>query len=226
MFFLSKEWRDAEEGIEIVVFHWTTTHREQQPNWKRAHSTTVMIPQPATYPVTRLCQLWVVPPFTRSQLLAVNADEDSRFLLHSFCEVVQRGRGWSTGVTTQEIRAKTITYGDVSGEYTHAFLYYSIDGLTHGSRVPMRVDGLPARYQSPPVLPEREAKDKEYRLWARRSQLIAQLSLPRTFHGQIWGAAGTRALYIIYASRQWTYNPFAESGMWILQNGGPWQIEL
>jgi hypothetical protein len=37
---------------------------------------------------------------------------------------------------------------------------------------------------------------------------------------------GVRALYSIYVSRQWTYNPFAEGGMWVLQNGRPWQIEL
>lgn len=226
MFFLRKEWRDAEDGIEMVVLHWTTTRPEQAPNWKRAHSTTVMIPQPATYPVVRACPLWITLPFTRSQLLAVTTEDNSRFFLHSFCEVIQRGRNWSTEVTTQEIRAEMITYSDVVGEYTHAFLYYSLDGLTHGSRVPMHVEGLPTRYQSPPALPEREAGDKEYRLWAKRVQLIAQLPLPRAFNGQIWGPVGARALYSIYVSRQWTYNPFAEGGMWVLQDGRLWQVEL
>ena len=226
MFFLRKEWQDPEDGIEMVVLHWTTTRREQQPNWKRAHPTAVMIPQPATYPAVRSCPLWVIPPFPRTQLLAVNADTDSRFLLHSFCEVVQRGRSWSTEVTVQEIRAETITYSDMTGEFTHAFLYYSLDGLTHGNRVPMRVEGLPTRYQCPPVLPEHEAGDKEYRLWGRRSRRIAQLPLPHIFHGQIWGPVGARALYSVYLSQRWTYNPFAENGMWLLQDGRLWEVRI
>ena len=226
MFFLRKEWRDAEDGIEMVVLHWATTRLEQQPNWKRAHPTTVMNPQPATYPLVRACPLWVIPPFPRTRLLAINADMDSRFLLHSFCEVIQRGRSWSTEVTTQEVRAETITYSDVAGEYTHAFLYYSLDGLVHGNRMPMRVEGLSARYQRLPALPEREAGDKEYRPWAKRIQLVARLPPPRLFRAQVWGPVGTRVLYSIYVSRQWNYNPFAEGGMWVLQGGRPWQIEL
>lgn len=226
MFFLYKEWRDAEDGIEMVALHWATTPRGQRPNWKRTHSTTVMIPQSGTYPVVRSCPLWVILPFPRTRSLTVDAGADSGFLLHSYCEVTQRGRNWSTEVTTQEVRAEMITYSDVAGEYTRALLYYSLGGLTHASRVPMRVEGLSKRYQCPAVLPERESSDREYRLWTKRSQLIAQLPLPRTFLGEIWGPVGTRAFYGIYVSRQWTYNPFAEGGMWVLQGGRPWQIEL
>ena len=76
-------------------------------------------------------------------------------------------------MTTQEVRAETITYSDVAGEYTHAVLYYSLDGLVHGNRAPMRVEGLPARYQRLPALPEREAGNKEYRPWAKRTQFLA-----------------------------------------------------
>ena len=226
MFYLRKDGRDSADGIEMVVLHWTTTRQGQQPNWKRAHATTVMNPQPGAYPAIRSCQLWITPPFPRTQLLAMNAEAHSRFLLHSFCEVTQHGRVWSTEVTPQDIRAETVTYSDAAGEYTHACLYYSLDDFTHGNRVPMCVDGLPPRYQHPSVLPEHEASNKEYRLQTKRSQLIAQLPLPRIFRGQIWGLVGARALYSIYLSQQWTYNPFAENGMWLLQDGRPWQIQL
>ena len=129
-------------------------------------------------------------------------------------------------MTVQEIRAETITYSDMAGEYPPRFSHYSLAGFTPGNHFPMRVEGLSPKYQHPPILPEHEAGNKEYRLWAKRAQLLAQLPLPRTFYGQIWGPVGVRALYSIYVSRQWTYNPFAEGGMWVLQDGRPWQIEL
>lgn len=226
MFFLRKEWRDSEDGTEMVVLHWATMRQGQQPNWKRAHSITVMNPKPGTYPGIRSCHLWVIPPFPRTQLLAVNAETPSRFFLHSFCEAIQRGRVWSTEVTVQEIRAETVTYSDTVGEFTHAFLYYSLDGFTRGNRAPMCVEGLPTRYQDPPVLPEHEVSNKEYRLWAKRAGGIAQLPLPHVFRGQIWGPVGARALYSIYLSQRWSYNPFAENGMWLLQDGRPWEIQL
>lgn len=226
MFFLRKDWRDAEDGVEMVVLHWTTTRLGQHPNWRRAHSTTVMNPQPGTYPVVRSCQLWVRPPFPRTQLRAGNIEGSSLFLLHSFYEVTQRGRVWSTEVTMQNIRAETITYSDTTGEYTHAFLYYSLDEFTHGNRTPMWIDGLSSRYQQPPVLPEHVAGNKEYHLRAKRSQLIAQLPLPRIFRGQMWGPIGARALYSVYLIQRWTYNPFAENGVWLLQDGRPWEAQL
>jgi len=225
MFFLRKEWRDAEDGVEMVVLHWTVTRQGQQPNWKRIHATTVMNPQLGTYPVMRSCQLWVMPPFPRTQLLAMDA-ETPQFLLHSFCEVTQRGRVWSTEVTVQEIRAETVTYSDITGDYTHALLYYSLDYFTQGNRALMCVDGLPPRYQHPSILPEHEASHKEYRLQAKRSRLVAQLPLPRIFRGQIWGPVGARALYSVYLSQQWTYNPFAEGGGWLLQDGRPREVRL
>ena len=226
MFFLRKDWRDPEGGAEMVVLHWTTMRQEQLPNWKRAHSTTVMNPQPGTYPPVRSCMLWVIPPFPRTQLRTINAETHSRFFLHSFCEVVQHGRVWSTEVTVQEIRARTVTYSDTVGEFTHALLYYSLDGFSSGNYAPLRVEGLPTRYQHPPVLPEHETGNKEYHQRAKRSRLIAELPRPHIFRGQLWGPVGARAFYCVYVSQRWTYNPFAENGMWLLQDGKPWEIQL
>jgi hypothetical protein len=226
MFFLRKDWRDADDGIEMVVLHWAATREGQQPNWRRAHATTVMNAQPGRYPIVRSCQLWVVPPFPRTQLLAGSTEENSRFLLHWFSEVTQHGRVWSTAVTTQEIRAETITHSETTRDYASAWLYYSLDDFTHGNRASMWIDGLSTRYQHPPVLPEHEASHKEYQLRAKRSQLIARLSLPRVFRGRLWGPVGARALYSIYLSRQWSYNPFAEGGLWLLRDGRPWEVRL
>lgn len=226
MFFLRKDWRDGDDGIEMVVLHWATTREGQPPNWRRAHATTVMNPQPGSYPAIRSCQLWVIPPFPLTQLRGVKAEEHSRFLMHWFCEVTHRGRVWSTEVTTQDLRAETITHSETTGEYTHAWLYYSLDDFTPGNRAAMWIDGVSTRYQHPVALPEHEARHKEYQLRAKRSQLIVQLPLPRLFRGQLWGPVGARAFYSIYLSRQWSYNPFAESGMWVLQGGRPWEVRL
>ena len=226
MFFLRKEWREADDGVEMVVLHWATTRHDQQPNWRRAHPTTMMLAQPTTYPMIRSGSVWVAPPFTHAELSTLRVESDARFLLHTFCEVTQRGRTWSTDVTVQEIRAQTITHTDTVGEYTHACIYYGLDEQTYGNRVPMRVDGLAARYQGPPVLPDRSASDKDYRRDEQRTQRLAQLPPPHVFRGQIWGPVGARVLYSIYLRRQWTYNPFAEGGMWVLQNGRPWEIRL
>lgn len=226
MFFFRKDWRDADDGIEMVVLHWTATREEQPPNWRRAHATTVMNPQPGTYPALRSCQLWVIPPFSLTQLRAVNSEANARFLFHWFCEVTQRGRVWSTEVTTQNIRAETITYSETTGEYTQAWLYYSLDDFTQANRIAMSIDGLSIRYQHPPILPEHEVRDKEYQLRAKRAQLVAQLPFPRIFRGQLWGPVGARALYSIHLSRQWSYNPFAEGGMWVLQDGRPREVRL
>ena len=225
MFYLHKEWQDPEEGIETVVLHWTTTRVDQEPNWKRAHATTAMLPQFSPAPLVRSCSVWVTPPFSRTQFLSAESPETRRFLLHSFCEVIQRGRTWSAEPTRQEIRAEQITYSDSSGEYTQACLYYSLDGLAHVNRVPMFLEGIPSQYQRLPSLPEHPTSDAEYKAWARRSRLIAQLSVPHVFRGQLWGPVGTRALYGIYLRRE-ELNPFANGGFWLLREGTLWEVQL
>lgn len=225
MFFLRKEWQDPEEGIETVVFHWTTTGVDQEPNWKRAHATTVMLPQPTSSPVMRSCSVWVVPPFSRTRFLSAESPEARRFFLHSFCEIVQRGRTWSAEPVLEEIRAEQITYSDHSGDYTQAFLSYSLDRLAHVNRMPMFLEGIPPKYQRLPSLPERQAGGAEYKAWARRSRLVAQLPLPHVFRGQLWGPVGTRALYSIYLRRE-GLNPFTDGGFWLLRDGTFWQVQL
>jgi len=185
MFFLRKEWRDPEDGIETVLLHWTTSRLEQEPNWTRARQTTVMIPQPTPSSVVRVSSLWIVPPFSRRRLLTVGTEDGLAFLLHSFHEVIQQGRTWSTEVTSQEIRAITITHSDQSTECTQAFLYYSLDALAHVNCVPMFLDGLPTKYQCLPSLPEHQPSAEEYRAWARRYRLVTRLPAPHTFRGQI-----------------------------------------
>jgi hypothetical protein len=225
MFYLRKEWQDPEEGIETVVLHWTTTRVDQEPNWKRAHATTVMLPSLTSSAVSRSCSVWVIPPFSRTRFLTAESSEEQRFLLHSFCEVVQRGRTWSTEPTRQQIRAEQITYSDPSGEYTQACLYYSLDGLAHVNRMPMFLEGVPSKYQRLPFLPARQAGDAEYKAWARRSRLAAQLPLPYVFRGQLWGPVRTRALYGIYLRRE-GLNPFTDGGFWLLREGALWEVQL
>jgi hypothetical protein len=225
MFYLRKEWQDPEEGIETVVLHWTTTGVDQEPNWKRAHATTVMLPSLTSSAVSRSCSVWVIPPFSRLRFLIAESAETQRFFLHSFCEVVQRGRTWGTEPTRQEMRAEQITYSDPSGDYTQACLYYTLDGLAHVNRMPMFLEGVPPKYQRLPSLPEHQAGDAEYKGWARRSRLIAQLPLPHVFRGQLWGPVGTRALYGIYVRRE-RLNPFAEGGFWLLQEGALLEVQL
>jgi hypothetical protein len=225
MFFLRKEWQDPEEGIETVVLHWTTTQVDQEPNWKRAHATTVMLPQPTSSPIIRACSVWVIPPFSRTRFLKAESPEAQRFVFHSFCEFIQHGRTWSNEPTRQEIRAEQITYSDSSGDYSQAFLYYSLDGLAHVNRVPMFLAGLPPRYQHLPFLPERQAGDAEYKARARRAHFIARLPLPHVFRGHLWGPVGTRALYSIFLRRE-GLNPFTDGGFWLLRAGTFWEVQL
>ena len=225
MFYLRKEWQDPEEGIETVVLHWTTTRADQEPNWKRAHATAVMLPQPTSLPTTRSCPLWVTPPFSRTRFLSAESPEERLFVLHSFCEVIQRGRTWSTEPTRQKMRAEQVTYSDQSGDYTQACLYYSLDGLAHVNRVPMFLEGLPPKYQCLPSLPERQAGNAEYKAWAKRSRFVARLPVPYVFRGQLWGPVGTRALYSIYARRE-GLNPFTDGGFWLLRGGTLWEVQL
>jgi hypothetical protein len=225
MFYLRKEWQDPEEGIETVVLHWTTTGVDQEPNWKRAHATAVMLPQPTSLPILRACPVWVVPPFSRTRFLSAESAETPRFCLHSFCEVVQRGRTWGTEPTQQEMRAEQITHSDLSGDYTQACLYYSLDGLASMNRVPMFLDGVPLKYQRLPSLPERQAGNAEYKAWAKRSHVVARLPVPHVFRGQLWGPVGTRARYSIHLRRE-GLNPFADGGFWLLREGTLWEVQL
>ena len=161
----------------------------------------------------------------RTRFLLAESPEERRFLLHSFCEVVQRGSTWSTEPTRQEIRAEQITYSDPSGDYARACLYYSLDGLAHVNRMPMFLEGVPVKYQRPPALPERQARGVEYKTWATRSRLVARLPLPRVFRGQLWGPVGARAVYGIYVRREGR-TPFTEGGFWLLREGTGWEVQL
>lgn len=226
MFFLRQEWRDVEEGIETVLLHWTTTRLEHEPNWKRSHNATVLLPQPGAAPLTRASSIWVTPPFSRSQLLDSEPSATPRFLLHTFREVIQRGRQWSTEVTRQEIRATSVTHSDDTGEYPQAFLYYSLDNFTHVNRLPMWLDGLPRRDQLSWSLPDHRLTEKEFRMWGRRESLVARLPLPHVFYGYLWGPVGARAVYSVYFRRPGIYNPFSAGGVWLWRNGQPWEARL
>jgi hypothetical protein len=228
MFFLHKDWQDAEDGIEAVVLHWTSTRLEETPNWRKAHQATMMTPRPSLTPGLRRCTLWITPPVPSRRLFVAGPEQKTAgFLLHSFCEVIQRGRVWSTGITSQEIRAVTVSHVDPSAECTQAFLYYSLDDLAHINCVPMVLDGLPARYRfSPITLPEGRLSDVEFRALARRSKFIARLPPPHMFRGQLWGPVGMRARYTVYLSRHGAYNPFSEGGFWLLRSGGPWEVTV
>lgn len=228
MFFLRQEWRDAEEGVDTVVLHWTTARPGREPNWRLANST-VMLPQPAAAPGGRACLIWVIPPFSRRRLLYTELAEPSEtlsFFLYSFCEVIQRGRLWSTETTRQEIRAASVTHSDDSGEYTQAFLYYSFDGAAQVHCFPMWLEGLPLRDQPMASLPEHRPSKREYHMWARREERVARLPLPHLFHGRLWGPANARALYMVYFHRQGVSNPFTEGGFWLLRNGYPWEVQF
>jgi hypothetical protein len=224
MFFLRQEWRDQEDGIEAVVLHWVVSRNEQEPNWRRSQQATVMTPQPATYPALRTCALWVTPPFARARIFAQEQDESLSFLLHSFCEVLQRGRKWSTEITRQEIRSTWVTHSDASGEFSQASLCYTLDNFTHVNYTPMLLEGAPPRHQHV-SLPERQPHATAYRAWIKRHQYVARLPAPFRFHGRVWGPRGARALYAIYL-HQGSYNPFTERGIWLLRNGSPWEISL
>src|SRR5262249_25889045 len=155
------------------------------------------------------CAVWVTPPFTQSLLPAETADEESRrFLLHWFCEVIQRGRTWSTAVTSQEIRSVTVSHADPSAECTHAMLYYSLDNLTHVNCVPMVLAGLSPRSKLLHVIPQEGVNDHAAKARMRRARRIAQLPPPHIFYGKIWGPVGARAFYSVYLRRDGSYNPF------------------
>ena len=225
MFFLNREWQDPEDGIEAVLLHWQTTPAEQEPNWRKAHPQTMMMPQSAATPARRQGALWVAPPFARKAQTEGDGEERStRFLLHSFYEVVQRGRAWNVEVTSQEIRSVTVSHADPSAECTHAILYYSLDNLLHMNCVPMVAGGLSARSQVRGTLPTESFNDKDRKSHMMRAKRILQLPLPHIFHGNIWGPVGARALYSIYLRRDGSYNPFSERGFWLLRNGSFWEV--
>lgn len=225
MFFLSREWQDPEEGIEAVLLHWQTTLLGQEANWRKAHPQTMLTPQPASVPVRRQGDLWVTFPFAQKSL--THAKEEERptgFLLHSFCEVVQRGRTWSTEATSQEIRSVTVSHVDPSAECTQARLYYSLDNLVHMNCALMVMEGLSLRTQALGVAPEGTESNKTLKARMKRTTRIAQLPSPHIFHGQMWGPVGAHALYSVYFRRDGAYNPFSERGFWLLRNGGLWEV--
>lgn len=226
-FCLRQEWQDPEDGIEAVVIHWMVTALAQEPIWRKPHQVTMMIPQPATTPGRRQGTLWVIPPFSVARAFAMTEEESPQgFLLHSFREVLQRGRTWNTEATSQEMRAATVSHVDRSAECTQGWLYYSLDGLTHVNCVPMFLRGLPDKFQLLSAWPVGESRDEDFELLARREKLIAQLPVPHIFYGRLWGPAQSRVLYSVYFNRRGTYNPFAERGFWLFRDGNPWEVQL
>jgi hypothetical protein len=225
MFFIHKDWQDLEDGIEAVLLHWTSTPLEQEPNWQKPHHVMMMIPQSGSAPLRRQCSLWVVPPFTR-RLGAGSKNNASGFLLHSFCEIIQRGRAWRMETVSQEMRAVTISHIDPSGECAQGWLYYSLDDLAHINCTPMLLGGLPAKYQFLSPAPVNGGSDKNSKDLTKRYALTARLPQPHTFHGQLWGPRNTRAVYSVYLSRQGAYNPFSEGGFWLFREGRLWEVQL
>lgn len=226
---LTKDWQDPEDGIEAVLLYWTVTRQGEEPRWASARPV-VMAAQPGTYPVRRRCTLWVTPPFGRRVLLPVRRTAETvAFLVHSFFSVVQRGRMWSTTVSSQEIRSAVVTHSDPSAECTQALLHYSFDGPEHVHTVPMVLEGVSLRAQLLPSLPDCPnggGSPAVRKRQARRDQLVARLPAPHVFHGRLWGPAETRVRYVVYFCRQGAYNPFSENGFWLFRDGGFWEVQL
>jgi hypothetical protein len=226
MFFLSKTWQDQEEGIEAVVLHWTATAVEEKPPWQKAKHV-VMVPQSSTTPTLRHGEDWVSPPFSQRQLSSMTPQQqEPRFFVHFFFEVVQRGRRWCSETQRQEIRALTVSHSDLSAEATEAFLYYSLDNLLHVHRAPMFLEGLAMRYQMFAPLPSDVENTKYAKQQARRYKLITRIPSPHTFRGRLWGPPGARVLYMVHFRRDGALNPFSEGGHWLMNSGRFWEVRL
>lgn len=244
MFWLSKGWQDPEDGIELVSLRWTMTMLGREPDWRRVKQTVVMVPQQGTTPVQRRCSIWVpAPPFLKRLLPDDPHEEVTGFLFHSFCEVVQRGRLWSTQAEAQEIRAVSVSHADPSSACTDACLYYSLleneelQPLQPIHRVPMilagslagSLDGVAATEQFLPLLPllpDTNLSDKDLDTRSQREEVIAGLPPPHNFQARLWGPKNARILYAVHFYQQGVYNPFREGGYWLLNNGSPWTLTL
>jgi hypothetical protein len=185
----------------------------------------MLLPQSTAPLMRRQGALWVTPPFVQKLQTKTNGEEHpTGFLLHSFCEVIQRGRSWNAEVTSQEIRLVTVSHIDPSAECTHAMLYYSLDNLAHVNCVPMVARGLSTRSFQGGALPAESIRDKDRKAHMMRAKRFLQLPLPHIFHGRLWGPVGARALYSVYLRRDGAYNPFSERGFWLLRNGNLWEV--
>ena len=236
MFWLSKVWRDpeaGEAGVEVVSLRWTLTMPDREPDWRKVTQSVVMVPQPGTKPVHRRCSVWVpAPPFLRRLGPSEPSQTATSFLCHSFFEVVQRGRMWTTRAEAQEIRAVCVSHTAPSLTYTDACLYYSVleDGevspLQPLQRTPMLLHGRTSAQQLLPLLPDMTLSDKDLVVRSRREEVTAGLPPPHTFYAWIWGPKDARLLYAVHFYHQGAYNPFCEGGYWLLNNGSPWTLTL
>lgn len=233
MFWLSKVWQDPEAGIELVSLRWTLTMLGREPDWRRVTQSVVMVPQPGTTPVRRRCSVWVpAPPFLRRLGPLEPGQTAVSFLCHSFFEVVQRGRMWTTRAEVQEIRVAGVSHTDPTSACTDACLYYSVleDGevnpLQPIQRTPMLLEGRTPAQQFLPLLPDMALSDKDLQVRSQREAVTAGLPPPHTFRAWIWGPKDARLLYAVHFYQQGAYNPFREGGYWLLNNGSPWTLTL
>jgi hypothetical protein len=201
--YLRKDWEDADDGIDAVVIHHTTTPRGEEPDWGRDHVWRPLLDHGGL-------------PRRRSKVLALptavwsdyHGGWDVEFLLHHYFEVYQHGARWSTPTYTEEIVSKPLEFVDPTGLITNICIHWAVGDWEAPTYSPMEEYRFPA--DSPFASVRYYGYQDKDRYHHEKAQMLAQIDRPHHWQGRMWGPAGARLLQQYHIGRMYPDEEKAE----------------
>lgn len=189
--YLPKHWTDEEDGIDLVLVHYTWSPLGQGPDFGAIHE------------VRPLDDLGGLPRRRRKVLnMPTAAWRDGwqpEFAFHHYFEVFQHGGQWCTQTYTEEIASRELDFVDDRGLITNICVYWAVSDWSAPIYTPMEDPRFP---QDSEFTSQRYYgyQDKP-RYHHEKFHLLQCIPTPHCWKGRMWAPRGSSVVQQYHIGR-------------------------
>ncbi|MDX1621109.1 MAG: hypothetical protein R3320_08975 [Nitriliruptorales bacterium] len=192
--YLAKGWEDQDDGIDMVLVHYSWSPLGHGPDWGAVHECRV------------LEDLGGFPRRRRKVLSMPAAVWDGggwnpEFALHHYFEVFQRGGQWTTQLYTEEIASRELEFYDEPGLITNICIYWGVGDFTAPVYSPMEDPRFPSDSEFTSIR-YYDYQDKARYHWAK-AQMLSEIPPPHRWWARMWGPRGSTLVQQYHIGRMY-----------------------
>jgi hypothetical protein len=191
--YLQKEWVDQDDGIDMVLIHYTWTPFGRDPDWNMHEWRP--LGDGGGYP-RRRTKVLTLPREVWDDSWGGPARE---YAFHHYFEVFQSGHRWTTDTFTEEIVCRDLEFVDEQGLITNICIHWAVDDWTAPVFSPMEDPRFPGDSEFTSVRYygyQDKARYHEAKFW-----MLDQLPLPHRWRASMWGPRGSKLLQQYHIGR-------------------------
>jgi hypothetical protein len=230
-FYVKKTFVDTQPGIELVNLHYTWTPLGQMPNWEKHRETRAMprggvlvrgmggttVDESGQYVQTQSELIELPDDGTRRKIIKLPNDlldpetgnYTENYAFHHYFEVFCNGKRELSQLFTEEIISKEVEYIDFQGNLGGMCIYWSVYDWDAPQYQPTEEANFIERYGADSPFRSHKfygVEDKE-NFSRTRSELLAQLPMPRRYLGKVRGPRGAEVHQRWHVGNMWQPNP-------------------